>query len=97
MRPEPGSVRFRFGGWPRRRSSSLFAATGEENPGHTSRQSCGSWSRALASRRDAQYLRIRSAMVLRCSSLIVRFRLPTALAACFLPRPAPGGTLPSIS
>ncbi len=52
---------------------------------------------ALASRRDAQYLRIRSATALRCSSLIARFRLPTALAAFFLPRPAAGGTLPSIA
>ena len=56
-----------------------------------------STSCALASRRDAQYLRIRSATALRCSSLIARFRLPTALAAFFLPRPAAGGTLPSIA
>ena len=39
---------------------------------------------------------MRSATALRCSSLIVRFRLPTALAAFFLPRPAAGGTFPSI-
>ena len=52
---------------------------------------------ALASLRDAQYLRIRSATALRYSSLIARFRLPTALAAFFLPRPAAGGTLPSIA
>ena len=57
-----------------------------------SRHSC-----ALASWRAAQYLRIRSATVLRCSSLIARLRLPTALAAFFLPRPAAGGTSPSIA
>ena len=48
-------------------------------------------------RRDAQYLRIRSATALRCSSLIVRFWLPAALAAFFLPRPTAGGTFPSIA
>ena len=41
-------------------------------------------------------MRIRSAKALRCSSVMVRLRLPTALAAFFLPRPAAGGALPSI-
>ncbi len=54
-------------------------------------------SYALASRRDAQYLRIRSPTALRCSSLIVRFWLPAALAAFFLPRPTAGGAFPSIA
>ena len=42
-------------------------------------------------------MRIRSATALRCSSLIVRFWLPAALAAFFLPRPTAGGTFPSIA
>ncbi len=55
-------------------------------------------SSALASRRDAQYFRIRSATAWRCSSVIVRFRLATTLSAFFLPRPAgAGASAPSIA
>ena len=59
-----------------------------------SRHFCAASSCALASRRDAQYLRIRSATALRCSSLIARFRLRTTLAAFFVPRPRPAARSP---
>ena len=61
------------------------------------RHSCASCSCALAFRREAQYWRIRSATARRCSSLIARLRLPTALVDCFLPPAAASGTLPSIA
>ena len=51
---------------------------------------------ALASRRDAQYVRIRSATAARCSSVIVRLRFATALVAFVLPRPGAGGVFPSV-
>ena len=60
-------------------------------------QSRGYPSCSSASRRDAQYLRIRSATALRCSSLIVRFRFATGLEVFFLPRPPTGGAVPSIA
>ena len=83
----------------RRESTAAVTRTRTPDVSETgaSPHSRASSSCALASRRDAQYLRIRSATALRCSSLIARFRLPTALAAFFLPRPAAGGTLPSIA
>ena len=59
----------------------VWRATGttrrREQPVHVASRLC----LRLASRRDAQYFRIRSATAWRCSSVIVRFRLATTLSA----------------
>ena len=60
------------------------------------RHSCAASCCALASCREAQYLRMRSATALRCSSVMVRLRL-TSLRAFFLPLAAAGGAVPSIA
>ena len=73
-----------------RRSEDILV---EQSPRH----SCALPSSALAARREAHGFRIRSAIALRCSSVMSCFRLATALAAFLLPRPATGGAAPSIA